>query len=82
MNIRKKCLCAAVAMLVSCASQATIIDQGDYLTDTATGLDWLDVTTTSNLSYNDVSAQLGVSGALDGWRMDLSISCVRSPGPS
>lgn len=46
---------------------AAIIDNFTYTTDTTTGLDWLDLTATAHMSYNDVSAQLGVGGALEGW---------------
>mgnify|MGYP003381421748 CR=1 FL=1 len=54
--------------LVSGAAQATIVDHGEYLTDTMTGLDWLDVTKTVNMSYNRVATQLGVGGLFAGWR--------------
>jgi hypothetical protein len=72
----RKMLCAktakplflALPLLFSCAVQAAIIDHGDYLTDTATSLDWLDVTKTVNMSYSDVSTQLGVGGLFQGWR--------------
>lgn len=36
--------------------------------DTATGLDWLDVTVTRGLSYDQVTAQLGVGGTYEGYR--------------
>jgi hypothetical protein len=48
--------------LVSLASGAqaamlgTVIDNSDFSTDTATGLDWLDVTKTRGLSWNAVNA--------------------------
>src|SRR5215470_2641662 len=45
---------------------ATLIDQGTFTTDTATGLDWLDVTQTQGLSYNAVTSLLGSS--LAGWQ--------------
>lgn len=35
--------------------------------DTATGLEWLDVTETAGLSYNQVSAELGAGGAYEGF---------------
>lgn len=35
--------------------------------DTATGLEWLDVTLTVNMSYNDVTAQLGTGGTYAGF---------------
>lgn len=35
--------------------------------DTDTGLEWLDVTVTAGLSYNDVTAELGAGGAYEGF---------------
>ena len=36
--------------------------------DTATGLEWLDWTLSTNRSYDDVSTQFGVGGNYEGWR--------------
>ena len=36
--------------------------------DTDTGLDWLDVTVTRGLSYNQVTAELGAGGTYEGYR--------------
>jgi len=36
--------------------------------DTASGLEWLDLTVTAGMSFNDVSAQFGSGGNYDGWR--------------
>ncbi len=36
--------------------------------DTDTGLDWLDVTESLALSYNQVTSQMGVGGTYEGWR--------------
>jgi hypothetical protein len=36
--------------------------------DTSSGLDWLDLTVTTNRSFNDISAQLGVGGQFEGFR--------------
>ncbi len=52
----------------SAGAQATLIDHGDYLTDTLTGFDWLDVTKTLGQSYDGVTGQLKAGGALEGWR--------------
>jgi hypothetical protein len=49
-------------------ARASIIDNGTYTTDTATGLDWLDVTASIGLSFNQVSAQFGASQQFEGWR--------------
>ena len=48
-------------------ASGAIIDNGIYTTDTATGLDWLDVTKTFNESYNSVTNQLANNGQLAGW---------------
>jgi len=44
------------------------IDNGEYTTDTLSGLDWLDVTASVNQSYSYVNSQLGTGGAYGGWR--------------
>lgn len=59
---------ASLAAALAAPVQAAIIDHGDYLTDTASGLDWLDVTLSVNLSYDAVNAQLGAGGQFAGWR--------------
>jgi hypothetical protein len=41
---------------------------GSITKDTYTGLEWLDVTESTNRSYNYVSGQFGVGGAFEGWR--------------
>lgn len=46
---------------------AAIEDLGTITRDTDTGLEWLDVTQTTNLSYDYVSSQLGAGGAYEGW---------------
>lgn len=58
------CAClAAVPITVN----ASIIDNGTYVTDTATGWDWLDLTQTAGMSYDDVTLQLGPGGLYEGW---------------
>ena len=59
---------ASLAVALAAPVEAAIIDHGDYLTDTATGLDWLDVTQSVNLSFDAVNAQLGAGGQFAGWR--------------
>tara|TARA_R110002167_G_scaffold365832_2_gene591567 strand:+ start:2461 stop:3186 length:726 start_codon:yes stop_codon:yes gene_type:complete len=49
-------------------SQAAIIDNDSYFTDTETGLIWLDVSITVNRSFNDISSQFIPGGEFDGWR--------------
>jgi hypothetical protein len=55
-------------VFTSHATLTGVIDNGTYLSDTNTGLDWLDVTATVNMSYSDVSTQLGAGGLFEGWR--------------
>lgn len=64
-----------VPLLISAVVSADIISidwkiSGDDLItqDTVSGLEWLDLTATSNLSRNYVSSQLGVGGEFTGWR--------------
>lgn len=62
---------AAATLVVMCsngAEAALFDDHGIYLTDTTSGLEWLDVTASSNRSYNYVSSQFGVGGEFAGWR--------------
>lgn len=66
------------ALLFSClaivgAAEATIIDRGDYLTDTSSGLDWLDVNKTVNMTRTQVRLQLRSGGNYDGWRFASGI---------
>jgi hypothetical protein len=58
---------AATALILSTSANAAIIDNGTYTTDTSTGLDWLDLTATAGMSYNQVSAELGAGGIFEGW---------------
>lgn len=63
-------LAALVLLFAGSASvQAAIIANGDFTTDTGTGLDWLDLDLTLGLSTNQVSAQTGLGGAFDGWQV-------------
>ena len=56
-------LIAASALAVLAPAQAAIVDHGVYLSDTTTSLDWLDLTATTGLSYNQVIS----SPPLGGW---------------
>jgi len=49
-------------------SSAEIIDLGYITRDTSTGLDWLDLTQTTNRSYDDVSGAFGSGEEFDGYR--------------
>lgn len=59
---------AMLLLTASLNTSADIIDHGSYLTDTATGLDWLDVTETVNMSINNVIMESGAGGRFSGWR--------------
>ncbi len=62
-------VCTGLALLcVAATANATITDNNSYTTDTASELDWLDVTLSRNRSYADVSSQFGVDGDFEGWR--------------
>lgn len=49
-------------------SHGAIIDHGLYTTDTATNLEWLDVTATAGMSVDNISGQLGLGGQFQSWR--------------
>lgn len=69
MNSKLKKMIAGVSLALSASlAQAVIIDHDTYLTDTDTGMDWLDVSASFNRSYKDVSAQFGSGGDFEGWR--------------
>lgn len=44
------------------------IDNDPFLTDTNTQLDWLDVTITTGLTYQQIRDELVIGGNFDGWR--------------
>lgn len=65
----------AALLSVSFNASATLVPldlnaAGDGLVtqDTDSGLTWLDMSATANMSYNTVASQLGVDGAFAGWR--------------
>ena len=57
-----------MSLFLNSLVSADIIDNGRYTTDTATGLDWLDVTASLNKSYNEVIEQFGPNGEFSGYR--------------
>ena len=59
----------AITFLASSfTASAAFINNGIYTTDTLTGLDWLDLTETTNRSYSDISSNLVVGQEFEGWR--------------
>ncbi|MDP2810801.1 MAG: hypothetical protein Q8O34_11700 [Rhodocyclaceae bacterium] len=64
----KNAVMAGVSMLLLGSAQAAIIDHGTFLTDTGSGLDWLDVTLTANMARFLVERDMWAGGDLEGWR--------------
>ena len=59
----------ALVLALSNNANATLIDNGSFTTDTLTGLDWMDLTETVDLSYDYVSSQFGKGGEFEGWTL-------------
>lgn len=57
-----------IALVSSLSVSADLVDNGNYTTDTATGLGWLDLTETTDLSYDYISSQFGSGGEFEGYR--------------
>ena len=58
---------AAVGLSATPAA-AILIDQGTTTLDTDQNLIWLDLTESTNRSYNDVAGEFGAGGDFEGWR--------------
>lgn len=69
----KKIIALIVFMVWGSVVNAVIIDHGRYLTDTQSGLDWLDVTSTVNMTPDQVNAELIPGGNYYGWRYATDI---------
>ncbi|HUD84456.1 MAG TPA: hypothetical protein VMQ67_13175 [Candidatus Saccharimonadales bacterium] len=69
MENKLRVISATLSILASMASvaNATLVDSGDIMQDTSTGLQWLDLNQTAGLSYNYVAGQLGLGGAYAGY---------------
>ncbi len=69
-------LAASIAMTFSSSTAQAGINVGDYeaagdglLTiDTETGLEWLDWTESTNISFIDMEGEFGAGGRFEGWR--------------
>ena len=59
----RKSVLAFVTLVLSGSVSAALIDNGIYTTDTVSGLDWLDLSVTSDQSYNSAEANN------PGWRL-------------
>lgn len=57
-----------IGLFFAANTHAAIVDHGTYLTDTTSGLEWLDVTESINMSRNQVAAELTAGGKFSGWR--------------
>jgi|GEM_PF-1564892 len=70
MNIKKsfQLFTASSLIALSLQTQAEIINHGRYLTDTDTGLDWLDVTESVGISFDDMQYLLETGEKFEGWR--------------
>ncbi len=68
MTFRSLVALLALSLFVNISAHAALIDLGDFSFDTVGKRSWLKVTETSNMSFNQVSAELGAGGAFNGWR--------------
>ena len=59
---------ACIGILLITTAFANLIDMGNVTRDTSTGLDWLDLTQTAGMSYNQVTQQLVPGGSFAGYR--------------
>jgi hypothetical protein len=64
----KKIAAVGLFTLGSMSANALLIDNNTYTTDTVSGLDWLDVTTSVNQTFDYVGSQFGVGEVYEGWR--------------
>jgi len=55
------------------AANANLVDRGLVTYDTQSGLEWLDLSQTQGLSFDQVSAQLGAGGLYAGYRYATSL---------
>ncbi len=62
-----------MGLLISASlTEAALIDNGGFTTDTVTGLDWLDIYHTDGNTYNQALAKISAGGSLVGWRFATS----------
>lgn len=70
-NSIKRTLAILATAAFTFQAHAILVDNGTYTTDTASDLDWLDMSYTDGLSYNAVASSIA-SGSLSGWRFATS----------
>jgi hypothetical protein len=66
----------------SYSAAVNFIDNGNYTTDTISGLDWLDIHETTGRSYQYVTSRLSTGGAYEGWRYATSTEFLAMAGIS
>jgi len=69
----KKLIIGVLLLGFTSSANAVFTDNNTYLSDSVSGLDWLDITATQGLSFNTVSAEFGVGGLYEGWRYATSL---------
>ncbi|MCP5013072.1 MAG: VPLPA-CTERM sorting domain-containing protein [Aestuariibacter sp.] len=62
----KKIVAIVALTLASQSANAAIVDLGNLTRDTGSGIEWLDLTETRGMSYNEVMAETQ-TGTLQGW---------------
>ena len=62
-EFRMRSLILAAALLLSLSANAALVDNGSFTTDTASGLDWLDLSATKNLTISEALS------SNSGWRL-------------
>jgi MYXO-CTERM domain-containing protein len=84
MKIFKKTLIAATLLLSITSAQAAFVESdwknaGDALAtlDTITGIEWLDLTQTVNMSINDVEGFTGEGNIFGGWRLPTRVEVTQ-----
>jgi hypothetical protein len=65
--MRNMLLAAGLVLTAASPARASFINQGTYMLDTATGLEWRNVALDAGLSYNQTEALLSTS--LSGWQL-------------
>jgi hypothetical protein len=63
-----KRILVGLAFCIALPSSAAIVDHGTYFKDTDTGLYWLKLTETRDMSYDDVDVQTVPGQPFEGWR--------------
>jgi len=66
---RVLCTClVCVYVIAGGSASAVLLDLGNMTRDTATDLEWLDLTLTSDRTFLDVSTEFGSGGDFEGFR--------------